>query len=132
MLAVRNMNQKYIYRLSLMHYELEQLVAVASTTAKSSAAQIGFLALTVSLKSSFTATSNELIAAVLNLHECRSVRHSAITIKLPSLSRWTCQTGLLKHGMASYKTYLEDLTCNKDAWVGEVLSRDVASVEKSS
>ena len=62
------------------------------------------------------------------------MRHSAITIKLPSLSRWTCQIGLLKHGMASYKITLEDtsLTCNKDAWVGELLSRDVASVEKSS
>ena len=50
-----------------MHYELEQLAAVTSTAAQSSAAQIGFLALTASLRTSFTATSNELIGAVLGL-----------------------------------------------------------------
>ena len=91
---------------------LNSYLQLPRQVAQSSAAQIGFLALTASLISGFTATSNELIAAVLNLQECRSVRHSAITIKLPSLSRWTCQTGLLKHGMASYKTTLEDTSLN--------------------
>ena len=83
-----------------MHYGLEQSVAVVSTAAQSSAAQVGFLALTASLRTRFTATSNELIAAVLGLRECRLVRHSAITFKLPSRSR---QSGLLFKGLGFYK-----------------------------
>ena len=52
--------------------------------------------------------SNEIIARVLGLRDCRLVMaHSAITFKLPPRSRRTWQSGLLKQGLALYKITLQ-------------------------
>ena len=88
----------------MIHYELEQLVAVPFTVAQSSGVQIGLLALTASLTNSFRAKSHELIARVLGLPDCLLVmRHSAIAFKLVSRSRWTWPSKLLKERLALYK-----------------------------